>query len=70
VYTAYLNSSVEITAPPRAQANGTTIQFDIPTIAETIAPIIIVVSLLTLLATFLVDRRISKQTRLARGRKR
>jgi hypothetical protein len=70
VYTAYLNSSVEITAPARAQANGTTIQFDIPTIAETIAPIIIVVSLLILLATFLVDRRISKQTRLARGRKR
>jgi len=69
-YVAYLDSSLEIIAPPRAQADGRTILFDIPTIAETIAPIIIVVSLLIAVATFFLERRISKQIRVARGRKR
>jgi len=69
-YVAYLDSSLEIIAPPRAQADGRTILFDVPTIAETIAPIIIVVSLLTAVATLLLERRISKQIRVARGRKR
>ena len=69
-YVAYLGSSVEIIAPPSAQADGTTILFDLPTIAETIAPIIIVISLITAIATFLLERRISKPIRLARGRKR
>src|SRR5256712_10043248 len=69
-YVAYLDSSLEIIAPPRAQADGRTILFDVPTIAETIAPIIIVVSLLIAVATFFLERRISKQIRVARGRKR
>ena len=69
-YVAYLSSSVKIIAPPSAQADGTTILFDIPTIAETIAPIIIVISLITAIATILLERRISKPIRLARGRKR
>ena len=69
-YVAYLGSSLEIIAPPSAQADGTTILFDLPTIAETIAPIIIVISLITAIATFLLERRISKPIRLARGRKR
>src|SRR2546423_3356916 len=58
-YVAYLGSSVEIIAPPSAQADGTTILFDLPTIAETIAPIIIVISLITAIGTFLLERRIS-----------
>ncbi len=69
-YVALLNSSVEVIAPPVALANGTTIQFDVPTIAETIAPIIIVASLATLIATFLLERRVSKPIRFAKGRKR
>jgi hypothetical protein len=69
-YTAYLGSSMEIIAPPNAQAAGTTILFDLPTIAETIAPIIIVVSLVTAIATFLLERRISKPIRIAKKGKR
>jgi hypothetical protein len=69
-YVAYLTSSLQLTAPANSQTNGTTILFDIPTVAETIAPIIIVVSLLTAVATFLLERRISKPIRVARRRKR
>jgi hypothetical protein len=69
-YVAYINTSLQIIAPPRALADGSTILFDIPTILETIAPIIIVASLLIAIATFLLERRISKPIRLARGRKR
>jgi hypothetical protein len=69
-YVALLDSSVEIIAPPGALTNGATIQFDIPTIAETIAPIIIVASFATLIAAFLLERRVSKPIRFARGRKR
>jgi hypothetical protein len=68
-YVAYLNSSVEIIAPPRALASGTAIQFDIPTIAETIAPIVIVVSLATFVAAFLLERRVSKPIRFARRKR-
>ena len=69
-YVALLDSSVEIIAPPGALTDGTTIQFDIPTIAETIAPIIIVASLAILVATLLLERRVSKPIRFTKGRKR
>ncbi len=69
-YVAYLNSTVEAIAPPRAQADGTSIFFDIPTIAETIMPIIIVASLLVTITSILLERRVSKSGRPFRGRKR
>src|SRR5260370_12408445 len=59
-YVGLLTSSVEIIAPQSATANGTTIQFDIPTIAETIAPTIIVVSIVTFVAAFILERRVCK----------
>jgi len=69
-HVAYLNSSVEIIGPPRAQADGATIMFDLPTVAETIMPIIIVITLATAITTILFERRVSKSTRPVRGRKR
>ena len=70
IYVAFLNPSLKIIAPPRSLADGTTIRFDIPTSAEIIMPIMIIVSLITAVATFLLERRVSKPIRLARGRKR
>jgi len=69
-YVAFLNPSIEIIAPPRSLADGTTIMFDIPTFAETVMPVIIAASLISAIATFLVDRKISRSVRSARGRKR
>ena len=69
-YVAVLNPSLEIISPPRSTVNGTTIAFDIPTLGEAIMPIIIGVSLVAVVATFLLERRISKPIRLARRRKR
>ncbi len=69
-YTAFLDYSLQIVAPPRAQTDGTRIVFDIPTTAETTMPIIIVVSLVTAFTTLFWDRRVSKSTRPVRVRKR
>ena len=69
-YVAYLDSSLEIIAPPRSQASGTMILFDIPTIAETIMPILILVSLVTAITTILLERRVTKSMRPVRGRRR
>jgi hypothetical protein len=70
VYTAYTTSSLQITAPPSSQLNFTTITFDIPTMAETVMPIIIVAALIIAVAAFLVERRVTRSTRQAKGRKR
>ena len=69
-YTAHLNSSAEIIAPPRSATAGSTILFDIPTPAETVMPVIIVVSIATLIVAFVAERRVSKSLRPTKGRRR
>ena len=68
-YVALFDTTMEIIAPPRSEISGTTITFDIPTAAETIMPIIIVVSLLATVTTFMLERKVSKQTRWVRAKK-
>jgi len=69
-YVAFLNPSVEIITPPWAQAQGTTIVFDVPNPAEIVMPVIIIVSIVAAVTTFLLDRKLSRAARQAGRRKR
>jgi len=69
-YVAFLNPSVEIIAPARAQAQGSMVIFDLPTAAEIIMPVIIGVSIVAAVTTFLLDRKLSRAARQAGRRKR
>jgi len=68
-YVAIVDPSVEVVAPAGALARGTAILFDLPTIAETAMPVIIGVSLITAITTFLLERTVAKPTRPV-GRRR
>jgi hypothetical protein len=65
----YYQCSLELVAPPRAWAKGTSVYFGTPTAADYVLPPIVVAVLATAIGTFVLDRRLTRQTR-ARKKKR
>ena len=68
-FVAVYDPSLSLMISSDAFASGSTIQFDLPSPAEPIMPIAIVVSGLALLSTLLLDRRLTKPL-MARRKKR
>jgi hypothetical protein len=69
-YVAYLNPTLEIIAPARAQAQGSTIVYEVPSAAEIIMPIIITISILAAVSSFTLDWKLSRKARQSGRRKR
>jgi hypothetical protein len=68
LYSALYNTSMSITIPANAWVNGNTVYFDTPTPIETAMPVIIVISLIIAVCTFIVDRRIAAPARARKKR--
>lgn len=62
-YTAVYSPKLHLTAPPRAQADFTTITYDLSTQTEFAMPIIVGVSVAGLVLSSLMDRRVTRQVR-------
>jgi hypothetical protein len=69
VYMATYYPTFSISVPANAWINGNTISFDVPVSSETTMPIIIAVSLGTLVAVSLWDWRLSRALRFRRKKK-
>jgi hypothetical protein len=65
----YYRSSLELVAPPRAWAKGTSVYFNTSTTTDYVLPPLVVAVLATAIGTFVLDRRLTRQTR-ARKKKR
>jgi hypothetical protein len=59
----YYQCSLELVAPPRAWAKGTNVYFNTTTTTDYVLPLIVVVPLATAIGTFVLDRRLTRQTR-------
>ncbi len=57
---AVYNPTLQLTAPARARADGSTVSFDIPTPAEQVMPLIIVSTLLVGLGSYLFERKVTR----------
>lgn len=69
VYTAVLNPKVQILGPARAWSQGNTILFDVPSGFDLAMPIIIGISLVVAVSSFVLDRRLSASVRARRKRR-
>lgn len=67
-FVATYSPSFSIAVPANAWVRGNTVYFDAPTPAETAMPILALVSLLALLATFIIDRRLAPKLRVRKKR--
>jgi hypothetical protein len=67
-WVAIYSPSLSITAPPYAWIDGSNISFDTPTPAESVTPIIILALIVLLVATLLLNRKITKPLRRFRKR--
>jgi hypothetical protein len=66
---AVYDPSLELVAPPRAWAQGTTVFFDLPTLSELVMPTIVVVTLVAGIAGYFLDRRLTKRVTGARRKR-
>lgn len=69
-WTAVLDPSFQVIVPANAWAQGTTIYFDQPHIAELVMPVLIGVSLFILVLALLFDRRLTRSASSFRRKKR
>jgi hypothetical protein len=67
-YVAIYSPSMSLTVPANAWINGNTLFFDTPTPVETVMPAIIVASLITMITTLFLNRRLTSPLRARRKR--
>ncbi len=66
IYTALFKPSLELSAPAKALASGSTLSFDLPSAADVIMPVIVAALLGVSLVVFLLDRRLTRPRRAKR----
>jgi hypothetical protein len=68
-WVAIYNPSLSVTVPANAVINGNTVSFDVPASTELVMPVIAGVSVIALVATMLLDRRVSERFRAIRKKR-
>lgn len=68
-YTAIYNTSLSVSVPSNARIEGNTVTYDTPTSSELAMPVFVAVSVVALIGTVILDRKISGRSRFAKKKR-